>query len=130
MLPDQQGRIFVITNFSSEKIKRIGPVIFNGIEHKWYQGQIHVSNKCTVKNILQFNSRLIFYIPSLVFMGFFFTSLRVSKSNAFDKGFNEFCLLPTVTQGRAVQEFAIISNERQTETAILSMRRTEKFSSS
>jgi hypothetical protein len=57
-LPDQQGRIFVITIFSSEKIKRIGPVIFNGIEHKWYQGQIHVSSKCTVKNILQFYSRL------------------------------------------------------------------------
>ena len=67
-LPDQQGRIFVITIFSSEKIKRIGPVIFNGIEHKWYQGQIHVSNKCTVKNILQFNYR---FIP-LVFMGFFY----------------------------------------------------------
>ena len=59
--PDQQGQIFVITIFPSEKIKRIGPVIFNGIEHKWYQGQIHVSNKCTVKNILQFNSRLKFY---------------------------------------------------------------------
>ena len=40
--PDQQGQIFVITIFPSEKIKRIGPVIFNGIEHKWYQGQIHV----------------------------------------------------------------------------------------
>ena len=79
-LPDQQGRIFVITIFPSEKIKRIGPVIFNGIEHKWYQGQIHVSNKCTVKNILQFNSRLIFYIKSLVFKDFF-TSRRVSKSN-------------------------------------------------